>query len=109
MRRNVQTLWFHHGGIINGAVRYVCTKQRSGCSPGEECSRRFLSRYEVECGKEAGRETELRGAEGNWDGARVHFPCTHTPYDHSSSISGRDVECNSPTVGERDEEKMVGR
>lgn len=83
--------WFHHGGTINGAIRYVPRRGQGVLSWRTFVSISFSSwTREREKEGERARERNRQGGEGK-SALSMH---SH-PFDHSSSISDLDLECNS--------------
>lgn len=83
--------WFHHGGTHKRGNQ-VCTETRPGCSLVENVRFDFflIVNVRVDKEREGGRERTRRNGESK-SALSVH---SH-PFDHSSSISDLDLECNS--------------
>lgn len=82
--------WFHHGGTINGAIKYVPRRGQGVLSWGT-----FVSiSFSWTCGRD---EEEERTNRQNGEGKSALSMHSH-PFDHSSSISDLDLECNSRSV-----------
>lgn len=79
--------WFHHGGTINGTIRYVPRRGQGVLSWRTSVSISFSSWTD-------GRDEERENSKQNGEGKSALSMHSH-PFDHSSSISGLDLECNS--------------
>lgn len=100
MRAEASGRWFHHGGTINGAIRYVLRERRRPGCPGERTFDFSLS-FSLSRGERG--ESEERKEVEDAGRARVHFPCTHTPSTIRRPLAAPTWNAIPPTEGEREE------